>query len=343
MLQITVNSAQVFLGKCFKVDEGVAAAVQVSSAVALEGRRVVIIDHPPTAGLLPLIDGLEAAGAVVHLRDHHADGDRDGATVTAVCERLGDRAVVRTRAEHPACSSLLEVGEFADAIVVADADQDGVTAALKAVGVSYSELDADGVVLDGPASGKTREALSPHGFLLVRAWGGLPPFGDPQRDRALLWLVNAFVDMTANPRGRGFRELEKMAAKHDAKVRVARDLSRRIRYLVATSVHGQVSLLDVRGEPEFDQPALSSWMDRDVSVSVLIKADGPIGKATGAQVSISRTRIGEAAGLSLAALVPSDWPRGLEHGVISNTPFLLHLSLERWEEFRPLLLEAVSA
>jgi hypothetical protein len=339
MLKISISAtptAQMFLGKAFKAEEGGAAAQKVAGAVALAGRRVVIIDHPPTAGLLPLIDGLTAAGAQVHLRDHHADSDRDGATVAAVRERLGERAVIRTRAEAPACAGLLEAGEFADAIVIADADQDGVTAALKAIGIEYPELDDDAAVLDGPMSGKTADRLSRLGFCLVRAWGALPGFGAPGRDKALAELVCAFAEYVRGNKEDG-RKLDLMADEYERKVVAASVIAGRIEWLAAG-----ISFLDVRGAHAYDQPTLTGLLDRGAKVTVLVKGDGPIAKTASAQVSLARTKAGEEAGIDLAALVPADWARGPENGVISNTPFLLHLSPQKWEEFRPILLAAVA-
>ena len=87
------TAGSLLLGKACKAAEGVRAASAVVGAfpAGIAGRRVVIIDHPPTEGLVPLIEGLMKDGAEVHLRDHHADADRDGTTVARVRELLGER------------------------------------------------------------------------------------------------------------------------------------------------------------------------------------------------------------------------------------------------------------
>jgi len=288
---------------------------------------------------MPLISGLEARGAEVYLRDHHGDNPRDAATVAACRERLGARAVISTRAAHPACSGLIQAGEFRDDIVVADADQDGLTAALKALGVTYPELDQDAAVLDGPMAGKTAGALSPLGFRLVRAWGALPPFGAPGRDRVMAEIVFVFA-LAAQGMGEGMTSLDRLAAEFEEKVGAAKTLALRIEELAPG-----VSYLDSVGAPAHDQPTLTGLLEVGAVVTVLRKQDGPIaGKpgGFGSQVSLARTKAGEAAGINLADLVPADWARGPVEGVISNTPFLLHLSPARWEEFRPLLLAAVA-
>ncbi len=330
--------AELYLGKVFQTQEGHSAALAIDDTTPIKGRNVVIIDHPPTAGLVALVQALESGGATVHLRDHHADADRDGSNVAAVRALLGERAVVKTREEHPACSSLVEKGEFAYAIVIADADQDGLTAALKAIGVTYPQLDEDAAVLDGPIAGKTVEALSPLGFRLVRAWGALPPFGAPNRDEVLGLIAFAFAQTVNGDEEQGGRMLNEYAQEYECRVEVARELALRIEDLAPG-----VRSLDVRGASAYDQPTLTSLLDQGALVTVLIKSDGPIGKLAGAQVSLARTKLGETAWIDLAKLVPSDWPRGLEAGVISNTPFLLHLSPARWEEFKPILFTAVAA
>jgi hypothetical protein len=242
---------------------------------------------------------------------------------------------VCTRSEAPACAVLIQTGEFAGDIIVADADQDGLTAALKAIGVTYPELDADAAVLDGPVSGKTADRLSTTGFRLVRAWGALPAFGAPNRDKVLVELVSAFTESVLGSEEARCK-LDTLAGEYERKVEVAKTLAKRIKTLVPG-----VRALDVRGALAYDQPTLTGLLDEGAKVTILMKGDGPIAKVAGAQVSIARTKDGEKAGINLAELVPVSWARGPEAGVISNTQFLLHMSPERWEEFAPILLVAI--
>lgn len=338
---LKLSNTTIFFAKAFNAGEGTALVAEIVSAVGdLAGRRVVIIDHPPTAGLVPFIEALNAAGAEVHLRDHHADADRDGSTVTRCREILGDRAAVSTRAADPACASLVSIGEFCGDIVVADADQDGVTAALKAIGIHYPELESDAAVLDGPHTGKTKEALSSLGFSFVRAWGAIPAFGAPNRDKVFADVVAAFA-AAASGDASGSETLDRLAAEYEWKVGNAKALAAKAELIAPT-----VRFVDASGSLDFDPPTLASELDRGVSVSARKVSTGPIaGKpgGFGAQVSLARTKQGGQAGVDLAKLVPSDWARGPEHGVISNTPFLLHLSPARWEEFRPILLAAFAS
>lgn len=331
----TAAGTEIFLAKAFKAEEGSALATEIASAVALACRRVVIIDHPPTGGLVPLIEGLMAAGAEVSLRDHHGDSDRDGTTVTACRALLGERAVISTRTANPACATLVALGEFSGDIVVADADQDGLTAALKAAGVSYPALDQDAAVLDGPHTGKTPEALSPLGYSLVRAWGAIPAFGDRNHDAVVTSVATAFATAAqGDPAGQA--ELDRLAAEYEQKVASAKALA-----ATATMLSPSVRFVNATDARDFDPQTLATEMDKGgVAVSGRIVKTGPIAKAFGSQVSLARTKAGETK-VDLAALVPADWPRGPEAGVISNTPFLLHLSPEKWEVFRPILLAAL--
>lgn len=333
-----IRFKNVFFGKAFKAEEGQTLAAEINVAMPVGGKRVVILDHPPTEGLVPLIEALGEMGAEVHLRDHHADSDREGATVAQCREILGDRAKVVTRAEHPACSTLVDTGEFREDIVLADADMDGVTAAMKAIGVTYPELDPDAAVLDGPHTGKTKEALSPLGFAFVRAWGAIPAFGARDRDVVFADVVGAFAS-AASGDAAGFEALDRLAAEYERKVVEAKALAATAELIAPT-----VRFLDATAAGQFDPPTLAIELDRGVAVSIRKVSTGPIaGKpgGYGAQVSLARTKTGETK-VDLSTLVPSDWARGPENGVISNTPFLLHLSPERWEEFRPILLSAVA-
>lgn len=331
------NYRNIFFGKAFNDQQAYKLAGDVT-LMSIAGQRVVIIDHPPTAGLVPLIERLEAIGAEVHLRDHHGDSDRDGETVARCREILGDRAVISTRAVDPACASLVETDEFHDDIVITDVDQDGVMAALKAVGISYPELESDAAVLDGPHSGKTEENLSPIGFALVRAWGAIPGFGAPDHDEVFLEVVGAFADLVE---GEPWAEaaIGRLIEAYERKVEASKELAK-----TAEESFAGFRLLEAPAGAEFDPPTLAAELDRGVLVSGRSVSTGPIASKPGGfgrQVSLARTKAGEEAGIDLAALVPDEWARGPAEGVISNTPFLLHLSPERWEEFRAILRAAL--
>jgi len=62
-----------------------------------------------------------------------------------------DQAVVRKRSACPTCSTLVREGDFWSALcVVARPDAAGLLMAMKALGVSYPELECDAAILEGP-------------------------------------------------------------------------------------------------------------------------------------------------------------------------------------------------
>lgn len=226
-----------------------------------------------------------------------------------------------------------------EGFALADADQDGITAALKAVGITYPQLDTDAAILDGSVTGKTAEALSSLGFGLVRAWGAIPPFGTPNRDTVFVKVVEAFVSAIAGERA----ELDRLAVEYEAKVTKTKELA-----ATAIEPFAGFRFVEIPAGVQFDPPTLGAAMDRGVLISARQVDTGPIAKVFGSQLSLARTKDGEKDGIDLAALAAEvfgpcpekGW--GPNDGVISNTPFLLHLSPERWEAFRPVLEEALT-
>ena len=132
---------------------------------------VLFIDTPITGATVEAVGRLKAEGFRVVFRDHHGiDGEpsngRERKVVAAAAklsQLLGTDCHIVVRALHPACSTLVTVGEFPDAVaIIADPDADGLTAAMKAAGVSYPGLDDDAVRLDGePAVPGNRNAHQP--------------------------------------------------------------------------------------------------------------------------------------------------------------------------------------
>lgn len=332
-----------FFEKTFTAEQGIALSAEIAGCLHLAGRRVVIIDHAPTAGLLPLIVGLREAGAEVIVRDHHADTDRDGVTIAAVRELLGSSATVVTRAEAPACAQLVGLGEFVGDVIVADPDQDGVTAALKAVGVSYPGMDEDAAVLDGPHAGKTEAALTVLGFRLVRAWGAIPAFGTPNRDRVFIDVVTAFAE-AAGGSEEAERKLDVLAEEYERKVAAAKAIA-----ATAVFLAPGVRFVDVTNAGGFDLTAFAAAMDLGALVTVTRKGDGPISRFHGGQISLCVTAAGKAKGISLLAVAvgvfgprpENGWKP--EDGIIGNIPGLLHLSPGKWEELQPFLLAGIGA
>jgi hypothetical protein len=122
------------------------------------GNSVLFIDTPITSATVEAVEKLKFEGFRVIFRDHHGiDGepgnDRERQVVAAdakLHQLLGEDCCITVRRLHPACSTLVTVGEFRDAVaIIADPDADGLTAAMKAAGISYDGLDEDAAKLDG--------------------------------------------------------------------------------------------------------------------------------------------------------------------------------------------------
>jgi len=324
-----------FFFKAFTAEDGKKFAGMVVEAFGgdLGGKRVVVIDHPPTAGLFPLLEGLEVAGAEVYVRDHHGDSDREGA-VPRVRALLGERAYITTRQENPACSSLVAQGEFSQEndILIADADMDGLTAALKAAGAGYDTLDADAAVLDGAIALKTRENLSPLGFKLVQSWGALPEFTDSEYSKVFAQIANAFADAAL---GKGGEEtLDVLIAEYGRKVENAKVLAgQRIK-----EVAPGVNFADIVDARDYDKPTFLALLNGKAKLTVARQGGAMTKNGHAAQYSIQRTKAGES--INLLNLVPSDWARGPKQGVLANQPFIIHLSPERWEQLKEVIFAA---
>ena len=87
---------------------------------------ILFIDTPITAPTVEAVHKLKDEGFRVVFRDHHGidgeptnDRDRQVFMASAKLEQLlGDDCTITVRREHPACSTLVSVGEFADALAV---------------------------------------------------------------------------------------------------------------------------------------------------------------------------------------------------------------------------------
>lgn len=338
-MQINIAGTTILMNKFFSGE----AAGEVASFVATaEPRiaRVVFVDTPATPHLVGLVRSLLDAGREVVIRDHHDipnPGNSREQEIHGAAEELrlllGDNAQISDRGNNPACSSLITEGEFVgrDApvtLVVADPDPDGLTAAMKGLGVVYPELDLDAAVLDGPRTGQSAETLSPLAWLLVQGMATLPPF-DADRphisERAKSELFGDFVAIVAGCQAKA--KLAKAVEVYEAGVAVAKELATKITHPVAG-----VSLVDSVGSPRFDLGTLARAMEANgEKVTVVRKDVGPIAKACGGvQYSLAVVRKHQAE-VNLQELLPEGFSSNPEVGIISNTTFLLHVSQEVWD------------
>jgi hypothetical protein len=298
---------------------------------------VLFIDTPITLRTVEAVVKLKEEGYRVHFRDHHGI---DGAAInqrdvlvqqgTAKLERLlGEDCTITVRRLHPACSTLVEVGEFADAVaIIADPDPDGLTAAMKAVGISYPELDSDAALLDGEPY--LQVTGSPISQLLAKGAATLPSYeakNHDLRERSTQKLFSDWVAAVQGDKAAGER-LTKGVDAYDDAVAVAQSLSR-----TAKEVLPGVVLVDCTDQPVYDPGTLISILEKvhDCQITVLRKSLGPIAAHHGVQYSLAVAKPFQDK-VNLQKLMPLDTRSDPQYGVITNVSFLLHVSEYFWHE-----------
>jgi len=336
MFSFNIGSVPVLFSKFFSA----ADASTVLAAIPERAKRVVFIDTASTPHLADVIQALLERDLEVHVRDHHDAPTRSNPRQIEIADAadrvrqlIGGNAVISNRDANPACSSLIEVGQFAGegTVIVADPDADGLTATMKALGIIYPELDADAAVLDGDRAGQTAEKLSPNAYLFVRAMSTLPAF-DPDRPQvsegAKAKLFGDFVDVVQGDAEAKSR-LQKGVETYELGVHEAKNLAEAV-----VEVIPGLFFVDVTTAPRFDMGTLAAIMERrpGCKVTVQRKTMGPIAaKHGGIQISLAVARAHQAA-LNLQELLPAGFISSPESGIISNTPFLLHVSESVWRE-----------
>ena len=303
--------------------------------------KVVFLDTHPR-GLLKVIRQVEQTpGVAAYVRDHYGDNPREVEDVAALQTHLGERAVITTRDEYPACTSLVEEGEFQgqDVLVIADADRDGILTALKAVGVTYPGIDQDAKVLDGPWSGMTEAHLTPLGFLLVKVWNTLPPFNRDRPEtleKARNELIKNFIGAVQGE-NTAQEWLEKKSAEYQKLTESAEAL-----VASAQEVAPKVGLVDAVGKPRYDLPTFEKGIERrGFLVHVVRKNVGPIAKHHGGTQYYLGTRRG--VGPDFQEMIKEVANTSAEEGVFANVPFLAQCSEKYWNEvYLPHLTEDLS-
>lgn len=300
------------------------------AAIPAETKRVLFVDTPSTPELAETVKALVELGVEVHVRDHHRGEGRTPEVAEAVEVVLGERARIVNRADAPGCAALVELGEFSGegTVIVADPDLDGLTAAMKAAGVSYEGLEQDAEIFDvRPKQGP--DTLTPLGWTVVRALSTLPPF-NPKRpevaEKAKAELFGAFVAAASGDAEAG-AGLEAKVAAYEAGVAEAKKLAEGI-----SSPCAQVAFVDTCGAPRHDLTTLTRAMEATgAKVTVVRKDMGPIAAAHGVQYSLAVVKRYQEE-IDLRNLVPEGSESSPAAGLISNTTFLLHCSEKVWEE-----------
>jgi hypothetical protein len=339
MITLTINGVPTLFIKAFTANDVQIIMEFVRGAATFHSgtsNRILFIDTPITAATVEAVEKLKSERFQISFRDHHGiDGepsnDRERQVVTASAklnQLLGENCCITFRRLHPACSTLVSVGEFEDAVaIIADPDADGLTAAMKAAGISYPGLDDDAAKLDGePQSQVTGTPISQ---LLAKGIAVIPSYDSSKPKEREIAHQKLFADWLKAVCGNksSLRRLEERVAVYKEAVQVSQALAR-----TAVVVAPGVVLVDVVDKPLFDPGTLNALLESDPScrVTVLRKSLGPIAAVHGIQFSLSVAKSYQDI-VNLHNLVPSHAKSDPETGVISNVSFLLHTSEDVWK------------
>jgi hypothetical protein len=338
MITLKINNVPTLFIKAFTADDVntiLEFVRQSASFYAGSDNLVLFIDTPITRATVEAVEKLKAEQFRVIFRDHHGiDGepgnDREKKVVDSAAklnQLLGADCRITVRRLHPACSTLVSVGEFSDAIaIIADPDADGLTAAMKAAGIAYDGLDDDAAKLDGePQFQVTGTPLSQ---LLAKGIAVLPSYDVERPKEREAAQQKLFSDWVATVRGdeNAAQRLRERVALYDEAVEVSHQLAK-----AAKIVAPGVVLVDVVNKPLFDPGTLNALLEEvpGCRVTAVRKGLGPIAALHGTQYSLSVAKAYQGR-INLFDLLPLDAKSSPEAGIISNVSFLLHVSEDVW-------------
>jgi len=299
--------------------------------------RILFIDTPITAATVEAVEKLRFERFQVVFRDHHGiDGepsnDREKQVVAATAKLhklLGTDCHITVRRLHPACSTLVSVGEFEDAVaIIADPDADGLTAAMKAAGISYHGLDDDAAKLDGePQSQVTGTPISQ---FLAKGMAVIPSYDSAKPKEREEAHQKLFTDWLQAVKGNtsALKRLEDRVVIYEQAVKVSKALAQ-----TAVIIAPGVVLVDAVDKPLFDPGTLNALLENDPHCQIMVikKSFGPIAVHYGIQYSLSVAKLYQNT-VNLQDLVPEHAKSAPEVGIISNVSFLLHTSEDVWTE-----------
>ncbi len=308
---------------------------EAASMHAGKDNKVLFIDTPITPATVETVEKLKIERFQVVFRDHHGiDGeptnDREKRVVEATAKLnhlLGADCHITMRRLHPACSTLVEVGEFSDAVaIIADPDADGLTAAMKAAGISYAELDEDAAKLDGePQSQVTGTPISQ---LLAKGMAVLPSYDASKPKEREIAQQNLFSDWLKAVSGNeaALTKLKGQTNLYDEAVKVSQALAQ-----TGVPLAPGVVLVDVVDQPVYDPGTLLAILENAplCRIVVLRKSLGPIAALHGIQYSLAVTKAYQKS-VNLHDLIPATAKSDPDMGIISNVSFLLHTSEHIW-------------
>lgn len=329
MFSFNISGTKVVFSKFFNSSDKEAVLASVEGA-----KGVVFLDTGATPVLAETIEDLFAQGVEVYVRDHHRGEGRTPEAVDRIEEILACYAKIVTRAVAPACAQLVELGEFASGrtVIVADPDLDGLTAAMKAAGVTYEGLDEDAGVFDERPR-QSAETLTSLGWTAVRGLSTLPPF-NPDRPQASEDAKKAYFEtfVAAAAGDEAARaDLETRVAQYEEGVAEAKRL---LGEKVSYPCKG-VAMVDSVGADRPDLNTMTSALERGGAIVTVVRKNfGPIAGLPGQHgiqfsMAVARNHQKE---LDLRDLVPEGMESSPQAGLLSNTSFLLHCSEKVWSE-----------
>ncbi len=328
MIRITINGVPC-LFHTRDDQEAIAKA-----AAFMQFSRVLFIDIGPRDSVVALVEEFIHAGKEVTYADHHAvdvprtERDRELVNASSKLKHLLEhRARLSTRKEHPACMSLVSLGEFAGdgVLIIADRDADGLFGAMYAAGLQYSSMLEDAKILDGPRGNKIKD-LSTYGQEYVRALSSIPPF-DPENpapsENARKEVFSLFVAMIEGvPAARN--KLVALGDGYDQMVVRANEIE--IKDLGSGYLF--VDLLKVPDRLDMNTLMMRVEAVKDSKILIRRQSRGVIAIHHGKQITIERLTDE----MDLRSFVPPSHETTPENGVISNEPFRLHLSEAKFQE-----------
>ena len=352
MISFKINEVPVLFAQAFSKSDALEILDFISHAnsnSAVFKETILFIDTPATPWMVNVVEQLNEEGYRVVFRDHHGVKgealnvrDLEKQKATKKLEKLlGDDCLITYRDLHPACSSLVSVGEFKDALaIIADPDADGLTAAIKASGVYYPELDDDAALLDSEPAFQVKGSQISQ--LLAKGVATLPTY-DPERpherEETLQRLFSNWV-LAVQGDEKARLTLSKGVESYDAAVRVALKLAEGAREILPG-----IYLVDVTDSVVFDIGTLSSTVESfpDTRITILKKDKGPIASQHGLQYSLIVSKNSQN-DIDLREFAPPEINNDPASGVISNVSFLLHVSESIWIDYvYPKLEEKVSS
>lgn len=338
MIKLTINKVPTLFIKAFSNEDIETIIHFVRDAARFykgSGNTILFIDTPITPATVESVEALRYEGFRVVFRDHHgidgkATNDRERRVVAASARLkrlLGDDCTITIRSLHPACSTLVSVGEFQDAIaIIADPDADGLTAAMKAAGVSYEGLDEDAAKLDGEPQQQVEG--TPISQLLAKGIAVIPSYDASKPKEREIAHQKLFSDWLKAVGGdtQAMKQLEERVVLYDEAVNMARQLSES-----AVFVAPGVMLVDLVDKPLYDPGTLSAMLESnpECRITVVRKSLGPIAAHHGVQYSLAVVKAHQGS-INLHDLIGADAHTDPVQGIISNVSFLLHTSEEVW-------------